>query len=88
MHDGTYRPAGLWKDGPSTVYARFRVPAGTHVVTMRLRDSGRKSGFDYTSTERVALAAGENFVIDFHGTEGSFSFGQKRQAAVPARESE
>ncbi|HEX7374591.1 MAG TPA: hypothetical protein VF277_06425, partial [Steroidobacteraceae bacterium] len=77
VHRGTHPPAGLWDDGPSTVYASFRVPAGKHRIDARLRDSGRKEGFDYAASDSVTLVPGQNFVIDFRGTEGSFRFGRQ-----------
>lgn len=77
VHRGTHPPAGLWDDGPSTVYSSFRVPAGTHRIDARLRDSGRKDGFDYAASDTVTLVPGQNFVIDFRGTEGSFRFGRQ-----------
>jgi quinol-cytochrome oxidoreductase complex cytochrome b subunit/coenzyme F420-reducing hydrogenase delta subunit len=73
LYAGTHRPAGLWDDGPSTVYERFRVPAGEKVVTVRLRDSGRQSGYDYERTAEVELRPGENLVIDFSTDSGEFS---------------
>ena len=85
MHAGTYQPAGVWDDGPSTVYARFRVPAGKHVASVRVRDSGRASGFDFATTTRVTVTPGENFVIDFRGKENAFSFGRQ---LVPAMRSQ
>ncbi len=85
VHRGIHRPAGLWNDGPSTVYARFPVPAGRHRLDARLRDSGRATGFDYSGTATVDLAPGQNFVIDFQGTEGGFRFGQPRPASPATR---
>ena len=76
IHRATHQPAGLWDDGPSTVYASFRVPAGQHRLDVRLRDSGRATGFDYASSATVSLTPGQNFVIDFRGAEGGFQFGR------------
>jgi ferredoxin/coenzyme F420-reducing hydrogenase delta subunit len=76
IHRATHQAAGLWDDGPSTVYASFRVPAGQHRLEVRLRDSGRATGFDYASSATVSLTPGQNFVIDFRGTEGGFQFGR------------
>ena len=76
IHRATHQPAGLWDDGPSTVYASFRVPAGTHQLTARLRDSGRTTGFDYESSTTVTLSPGQNYVVDFRGAEGGFQFGR------------
>jgi ferredoxin/coenzyme F420-reducing hydrogenase delta subunit len=70
LFSGVEPPAGLWDDGPSTVYKRFAVPAGPAELTVRLRDSGRKQGYDFERTERVELKPGENRVIDFHELGG------------------
>jgi ferredoxin/coenzyme F420-reducing hydrogenase delta subunit len=78
MHRGTHRAAGLWDDGPSTVYLRLSVPAGTHRFDARLRDSGRGEGFDSTATSTVTLVPGQSFVIDYRGSEGGFRFGTAR----------
>ncbi len=48
-------PTGLSGDGPSRAYERFVVPAGEHHIILRLRDTGRKEGFDYI-TEWVSLS--------------------------------
>ena len=37
---------------------------------MRLRDSGRKEGFDYEQEIRADLAAAQNFVIEFRADQG------------------
>jgi ferredoxin/coenzyme F420-reducing hydrogenase delta subunit len=85
VHRATHPPAGLWNDGPSTVYTRFRVSAGPHRFDVRLRDSGRATGFDYTGSATVSLVPGQNFVIDFRGTEGGFQFGQPLSSGSATR---
>jgi ferredoxin/coenzyme F420-reducing hydrogenase delta subunit len=74
LHRAQYDPAGLWNDGPSSVYLRFELPAGHHTLTGRLRDDGSTSGFNYTTTADVDLAPGQNFVVDFRATDGGFIF--------------
>lgn len=75
VFDGSQPPTGLWKDGPSHVYERFPVPAGTHTLTARLRDSRRQDGgFDYEATRRVTLRPAQNFVIGFQPQTGGFTF--------------
>ncbi|HQR23720.1 MAG TPA: cytochrome b N-terminal domain-containing protein [Steroidobacteraceae bacterium] len=76
LYRGTHEPAGLWDDGPSSAYARFLVPAGRHRLDARLRDDGSKQGFDYTASQVVDLAAGQNFVVDFSAADGGFLFGR------------
>ncbi len=75
LYRGTHQPAGLWDDGPSSVYARFEVPAGRHRLDARLRDDGSKQGFAYSGSQIVELAAGANFVVDFNAAAGGFVFG-------------
>jgi hypothetical protein len=67
-------PSGLSGDGPSRVYETFALPAGSHNIAVRLRDSDRADGFDYTGERRVELIPGQNFVIDFSPVSGGFVF--------------
>lgn len=67
-------PTGLSRDGAATVYKKFPVPAGEHSLILQLRDSHRKSGFDYERRETIFLAPGQNFVIDFRESAGGFIF--------------
>jgi len=73
VYAGTHSPAGLWDDGPSTVYERFRVPAGPKTLTVQLRDSGRQEGFDFMRTAAIELEPNQNLVIDFRAEAGGFS---------------
>jgi hypothetical protein len=65
-------PAGLARDGSSTIYRRISVTAGGHVISMRLRDNRSLRGFDYERTERFTLGAGRILVIDFRAAQGGF----------------
>lgn len=67
-------PTGLAGSGPSRVYRRFLVPAGTHDIAVRLRDRPNTHGFDYAAETRVALAPKRSFVIDFQSEAGGFVF--------------
>jgi ferredoxin/coenzyme F420-reducing hydrogenase delta subunit len=80
IYSGTHEPFGLWDDGPSAVYARFEVPAGRHRIDARLRDGGRRSGFDYVAAQTIELNPGQNFVVDFRGgSDGGFVFDRSGQ---------
>lgn len=78
--DGTtvYRaslpPSGIAGDGPSRVYQRFVLPAGEHEFAIRLRDTARRDGFDYSATRRLALAPEQSLAIDFRPVAGGFTF--------------
>ena len=81
IYRGHHDPAGLWNDGPSSVYARFEVPAGPHRIVARLRDDGREQGFTHEGSHEVDLRPGQNFVVDFRSAAGGFSFGRAAQEA-------
>ena len=74
VYEAMARPSGLWSDGPSSIYERLQVAPGSHEITVRLRDSDRESGWDYTHSERVDLAPGRYFTITFRAETGGFSF--------------
>jgi len=63
-------PAGLSRDGPSTIYARFPVPAGSHRLSVQLDDSVREPGFNYTRDEDLDIRPGQIVVVDFNPEKG------------------
>lgn len=67
-------PRGLSRDGVSTVYQRFPVPAGQHRLRARLKDSVRVPDFNYTKEAEMTLAPGQVFVVDFNPRAGGFVF--------------
>ena len=67
-------PSGLAGDGASTVYERFPVEPGSHRITVRMRDSRRREGFDYQIEDVVEIRPKQNFVIDFERSTGGFKF--------------
>ena len=67
-------PAGLWNDGPSSVYERLDLTPGPHRVTARLRDTARADGWDYTDTVDVVLEPGRYFTVTFKAETGGFNF--------------
>ena len=74
VYRASIQPTGLADDGPSSVYARFEVPAGPHRVRVRLRDSRRDTGFDHEGSVDVVLEPRQSFVIDFREEIGGFRF--------------
>jgi len=74
VYSATLAPSGIAGDGPSRVYERFVLPAGGHDVAIRLRDTARTVGFDYTAERRISLAPEQNFAIDFRPGAGGFIF--------------
>lgn len=63
-------PSGLAGSGPSRLYERVLLPAGTHDLTVRMRDNPATDEFGYESTHNVDLKPGQSFVIDFRKDSG------------------
>ena len=70
IYGDEHAPSGLWNDGSVTVFRSFVIPAGRQQIVVRMRDSGRREGFDYVQSGTVDLKAEQNFVIEFHTCEG------------------
>lgn len=62
---GSAAAAGLRNDGSSSFYEKFRVPIGTHTLTVRLNDAGPESGYTHEFTREVELLTAQNLVIGF-----------------------
>lgn len=67
-------PSGLSGDGPSRVYERFELPAGTYRIALRLRDTARDAGFTHTARREITLAPGQSLAVDFAPASGGFVF--------------
>lgn len=65
-------PAGLWGDGPASVYEKLSLPPGKYKVNVRLRDSAADDTWDYTHTEDIELVAGHYLTISFKAENGGF----------------
>jgi hypothetical protein len=70
IYGASLPPSGISGDGPARAYQRFVVPAGPHVIAVRMRDSGRSQGFDYSESGQIVLASAQNFVVDFRRDVG------------------
>jgi len=70
----TALPSGLWRDGMASVYERFDVPAGTHRIAVRIRDSDRAQGWDYEQSTTRELRPGRYFTVTFRSETGEFMF--------------
>lgn len=67
-------PGGLSGSGPSRVYQRFELPAGTYEISLRLRTDPALEGFTDTATRTVRLAPAESLAIDYYAEQGGFVF--------------
>ena len=67
-------PAGLARDGASSLYRRFPVDAGKHLLRARLKDDVRLGDFNHERSAEVVLSVGQVYVIDFNVRAGGFIF--------------
>ncbi|MGI9380768.1 MAG: hypothetical protein ACR2OW_14085, partial [Methyloligellaceae bacterium] len=72
LYDDLLQATGLSNDGPARVYKKFVVPSGRHIITARLRDTKRQSGFDYEVNQQVTLEPFQNLAVDFKADAGGF----------------
>jgi len=63
-------PSGLAKDGTSTVYGRFSLPAGQHDLEVTVDDSARVPGPTWKRAEKITLAPGRVVVVDIDPEQG------------------
>lgn len=66
------QPAGLSRDGASTVYRRLAVPAGEHRIVVRMKD-GTGDGFDHVRETTLRLKEAQVLVIDFDPQKGGIT---------------
>ena len=67
-------PTGIAKDGISTIYRRFEVKAGEHLVSVKMNDNVAKPDFRFVKEERVTLKPAQVMVIDFNPDRGGLFF--------------
>ncbi|MHA7598757.1 hypothetical protein [Alicycliphilus denitrificans] len=68
--DQSAPPAGLSRDGASTLYQRFNIAAGEHRIAVRLKDSQSASAQTHQLEQTVNLQPAQVLVIDFNPDKG------------------
>lgn len=74
LFEGVAPPSGLSKDGASTLYRRFEVPAGEHVVSVKMNDNARIPDFNHVREEKMTLKPAQILVIDLRKDRGGIFF--------------
>lgn len=74
LYEGVAPPAGLSKDGASTLYKRFEVPAGEHVVSVKMNDNVRIKDFNLVREEKMTLKPAQILVVDVRKDHGGIFF--------------
>lgn len=72
IYDEILQPAGLSKGSQTRAYRRLPAAPGEHDLFVRMVDSARTEGYDYSKAARINLTSGEIFVVDFRAETGGF----------------
>ena len=70
LFEGVAPPAGLSKDGTSTIYKRFEVPSGEHMLSVKMNDNVRIKDYNMVREEKVTLKPAQILVIDLRRDHG------------------
>jgi hypothetical protein len=65
-------PSGLAGSGPSRVYERFELPAGSYRLDLRLADDPAVKDFAHRASYDIMLESAESVAIDFDAASGGF----------------
>ncbi|MBZ0129054.1 MAG: hypothetical protein K8F59_08045 [Rhodobacteraceae bacterium] len=65
-------PTGLSGTGPSRIYHRFEVPAGTYKLALRLRTDPALQGYTNELEQTVTLVPGQSLAVDYQSEQGGF----------------
>jgi len=68
--DRSVAPAGLSRDGASSVYWRTPIPAGTHRFAVTLRDDARAGAPVFSRDATLDVKPGQVVLIDFKPEQG------------------
>ena len=63
-------PPGLFDDGGVDVYYSAKIPAGEHVLTLRMNDSVRIEGFNHEMERPISVEPGKILLVGFNGNQG------------------
>ena len=70
LHDRTFPPAGLSRDGAATGYWKLPLAAGTHLIKVQVSDDVRAEGYTYEREARVEIRPGQAVLIDISEQKG------------------
>jgi hypothetical protein len=70
LHDRSYPPAGLSRDGAATGYWRMALPAGRHRVSVQVNDDVRRPDFTFARRAELDIRPGQAVLIDISEEKG------------------
>ena len=70
VYRGVLEPPGLFDDGGVDVYYSAKIPAGQHLLTLRMNDSVRVEGFNHELERPVAVDPAQVLLVGFDNKRG------------------
>ena len=70
LYQETLQPPGVFKDGGVDVYFSGQIPAGQHVVEVKMEDNIRQDGFDYTFKQEIDIEPAKVLLLGFESGKG------------------
>ena len=70
LFDETFQPPGLFSDGGVDVYYSAKIPAGAHRLQVKMDDSVREAGFNYSLEQEVSVNPAQILLIEFDSASG------------------
>ncbi|MBF0445383.1 MAG: hypothetical protein HQL68_07315 [Magnetococcales bacterium] len=74
ISDEKFIPPGLHQDATVFAYSKLPLPAGDHLLSVNMRDSARKEGFDYSKKEQLSINPGQALIIGFDSVSKELIF--------------
>lgn len=70
IYNKTQQPPGIFKDGSINIYYSNRIPAGKHHFEIKMDDSVRVEGFNYSIQKDVDIKPAHILLVDFDSLKG------------------
>jgi hypothetical protein len=64
------QPPGMYKDGSINIYYNSKVPAGKHHFEIKMDDSVREEGFNYSAAQDVDIKPTQILLVEFDPLKG------------------
>ncbi len=70
FYNASLPPPGLFGDGGVDVFHSAKIPAGRHVLSLRMNDSVRVEGFNHSLEQEVVIDPAQILLIGFESDRG------------------
>lgn len=70
VYSASLPPPGLFGDGGVDMFYSAKIPAGEHLLSLRMNDSVRVQGFNHEFEQQVSLEPGQILLIGFDNNQG------------------